>query len=80
MRVLVRVGMARGCGRRERHNYTTNLSLIKLISTNKLIRNQEEPKNTPNHCKSFGYKSKEQAMAFNNDQDTKIKCINVFIL
>jgi hypothetical protein len=51
VRVLVRVGVARGCGRRGRHNYPTNLPLIKLISINRLIRNQEEPRNTSNHCK-----------------------------
>jgi hypothetical protein len=40
-----------GCGGGGRRNYHTNLPLIKLISANSLLRNLEEPRSTPNHCK-----------------------------
>jgi hypothetical protein len=51
VRVPERMGVGRGCGRRDRHNYPTNLPLIKLITTNKLLRNQEELRSTSNQCK-----------------------------
>jgi hypothetical protein len=53
------MGVGRGCGRSDRHNYPTNLPLIKIITTNKLLRNQEEPISTPNHCKRAPNKNTE---------------------
>ena len=56
----VRVGGAwarRGDGGRGRvrRNYQPNLQRIKIIRANNLLRNLEEPRITPNHCKKSSY-------------------------